>query len=212
MKKRQLILVGDVIKSSKKFRPKEWESFEHSIEAVNIKFKSSLPIPITIYSGDSFGAVCNDVVSAIEIILAIQETQKHQRSRFVLIEDEITYGMDKKNFLTLEGPALWKSEEKLTAIKKKKQLFLADLQNDLLTKTVNTIVNLILSLRNDWGEQEWIIYKNYNADIKQKDLAKELGITQQYVSKIIRQSRLRMIKDAEENLKNIIDGINSCIH
>ena len=152
------------------------------------------------------------MTSATEIILAIQEIQKHQRSRFVLIEDEITYGMEQKNFLTLEGPALWKSEEKLTIIKKKKQLFLADLNNELLTKTVNTIVNFILAVRNDWNEQEWTIYKNYTPEVKQQDLAEDMGITQQYVSKIIGQSKLRLIREAEENLKSIIDGINSNIH
>ncbi len=211
MKAKQLILIGDVIQSSKKFKPEEWEGFQHSIETINQKFASALIIPFTIYSGDSFGAVCNDVASAAEMILNIQEIQIYQKSRFVLIEDEITYGMEQKNFLTLEGPALWKSEEQLSNLKKKKTLFATDLDNPLLSLTVNTIVNLILSVRNDWNEQEWIIYKNYHSDVKQKDLAGELGITQQYVSKIIRQSKLRLIKEAEENLKNIIDGINTNI-
>ena len=212
MKEKQLILIGDVIKSSKKFHPEKWGSFEPSINKINQRFKSFLLIPFTIYSGDSFGAVCKDVASATEIILAIQEVQKYQRSRIVLIEDEITYGIEQKNFLTLEGPALWKSEEKLASIKKKKQLFLADLSNPLLTKTVHTIVNLILAVRSDWSEQAWTIYEKYTPEVKQQDLAEELGITQQYVSKIIRQSRLRLINEAEENLKSIIDGINSNIH
>jgi DNA-directed RNA polymerase specialized sigma subunit len=107
---------------------------------------------------------------------------------------------------------LWKSEEKLNVVKKRKMFFLADLDNNLLSLTVNTIMNLILSVKNDWSEQEWIVYRNYNEEVKQIELAEKLGITQQYVSKIIRQARLRLIKESEENLKLIINGIHSNVY
>lgn len=209
---KKIIIIGDVIKSSKRFHPDKWENFHQSIETINERFASDFKIPFTVYSGDSFGAVCTDISSAAEIILSMQEVQKYYKSRYVLIEDEISYGIDKKSFLTLVGPALWKSEEKLNFIKKRKMLFLADLDNNFLSLTVNTIMNLILSVKNDWNEQEWIVYRSYNEEVKQKDLAGKLGITQQYVSKIIKQSRLRLIKESEENLTHIINGIHSNVY
>lgn len=212
MNKKNIIIIGDVIKSSKKFHPGKWENFHLSIEIINERFQSDLIIPFTIYSGDSFGAVCKDISSAAEIILAMQEVQEYYTSRYVIIKDEISYGIDEKNFLTLVGPALWKSEEKLNSIKKNKKLFIADLENELLSLTLNTILNLILSVRNDWNEQEWEVYRNYNQEVKQKELAKQLGITQQYVSKIIRQARMGLIKESEENLKKIINGIHSHVY
>lgn len=212
MNKKSIIIIGDVIKSSKQFHPGKWENFHLSIEIINEHFQSDLIIPFTIYSGDSFGAVCKDIPSAAEIILAMQEVQKYYTSRYVLIRDEISYGIDEKNFLTLVGPALWKSEEKLNFIKKNKKLFIADLENELLSLTLNTILNLILSVRNDWNEQEWVVYRNFNQEVKQKELAKQLGITQQYVSKIIRQTRMGLIKESEANLKIIINGIHSHVY
>ena len=209
---KKIIIIGDVIKSSNRFHPDKWENFHQSIETINERFASDFKIPFTVYSGDSFGAVCTDISSAAEIILSMQEVQKYYKSRYVLIEDEISYGIDKKSFLTLVGPALWKSEEKLNFIKKRKMLFLADLDNNFLSLTVNTIMNLILSVKNDWNEQEWIVYRSYNEEVKQKDLAGKLGITQQYVSKIIKQSRLRLIKESEENLTHIINGIHSNVY
>jgi hypothetical protein len=209
---KKIIIIGDVIKSSKRFHPDKWENFHQSIEIINERFASDFTIPFTVYSGDSFGAVCTDISSAAGIILSMQEVQKYYKSRYVLIEDEISYGIDKKSFLTLVGPALWKSEEKLNFIKKRKMLFIADLDNNFLSLTVNTIMNLILSVKNDWNEQEWIVYRSYNEEVKQKDLAGKLGITQQYVSKIIKQSRLRLIKESEENLTHIINGIHSNVY
>lgn len=212
MNKKDIIIIGDVIKSSKRFHTDKWENFHQSIESINKIYQKELIIPFSVYSGDSFGAVCTDISSATEIILFMQKIQKYYKSRFVLIEDEISYGIDKKSFLTLVGPALWKSEEKLDSIKKSKMIFVADLQNKLLTITVNTIMNLILSVKNDWSEQEWEVYRNYNQEIKQKELAGKMGITQQYVSKIIKQARLHLIKESEENLKRIIDGIHGNVY
>lgn len=209
MNKKSIIIIGDVIKSSKRFHPDKWENFHQSVETINKIYQEELTIPFTVYSGDSFGAVCTNISSAAEIILSMQEIQKYYKSRYVLIEDEISYGVEKKSFLTLVGPALWKSEEKLKSIKKNKMFFVAGLQNKLLTITINTIMNLILTVKNDWNEQEWEVYRNYNQGVKQKDLAEKLGISQQYVSKIIRQTRLRLVKESEENLKLIINGIHS---
>ncbi|WP_372950011.1 SatD family protein [Mariniphaga sp.] len=212
MKKKNIIIIGDVIKSSKRFHPDKWENFHQSVETINKRFAPELIIPFTVYSGDSFGAVCSDISSAAEIILSMQEIQKYYKSRYVLIEDEISYGVEKKSFLTLVGPALWKSEDNLNNIKKSKMFFVSDLQNKLLTITVNTIMNLILSVKNDWNEQEWEVYRNYNEEVKQKELAEKLGITQQYVSKLIKQARLHLIKESEENLKIIINGIHRKVY
>jgi len=212
MKDVEIIIVGDIVNSRKKFNPKEWNYFHQSIEQINEKFSSSVKIPLTIYSGDSFGGICNDINSAIKIVLAIQEYQRFHKSKIVLIEDEISYGIDKKNFLTLEGPALWKSKNKLEILKKNPSFFLADLQNELKTVTINTILNLILSIRNDWNEIEWEVYKLVGLEIKQKKLAGKLNVSQQYISKIMKTSKLKLVKEAEINLTSIIDGINTNIY
>jgi hypothetical protein len=96
--KKNIIIIGDVIKSGKRFHPDKWENFHQSVETINKRFAPDLIIPFTVYSGDSFGAVCTDIPAAAEIILSMQEVQKYYKSRHVLIEDEISYGIDKKVF------------------------------------------------------------------------------------------------------------------
>lgn len=212
MKSIELVIIGDVIKSRKKFNPDKWDYFHHLINEINEKFSSSIKIPLTIYSGDSFGGTCNSIDAATKIVLAIQEYQKYQKTKIVLIEDEISYGLDKNNFLTLEGPALWKSQNLLDKLKKRQSFFLAELQNELKTNTINTILNLILSIRDDWSEIEWEIYRNEGLEMKQKVLANKLGVTQQYISKITKKSKLKLVKEAETNLKLILNGIDNNIH
>jgi len=212
MGRKKVVLIGDVIQSRKGFNPEQWENFHQSLRVINENFKNSLKIPLTVYSGDSFGAVCRDIETGCNIVLAIQEKQRLYSSRMVLIEDEINYGLDKKSFLTLEGPALWKSVNLLRKLKTKPNYFLSSLEDELMTRTTNTILNLILSIRSEWNTIEWQVYQNVNKDIKQNELAKELDVSQQYISKIIRHSRVMLVKQSEENLKFILNGINNYIH
>ncbi|WP_162417608.1 SatD family protein [Cyclobacterium roseum] len=212
MKHTEVVLIGDVIKSRKQFKPEEWNDFHQLIKKINEEFHSSIKIPITVYSGDSFGGICDSVESAIEIVFAIQERHNYHQSRLVLIEDEVSFGLETKNFLNLEGPALWKSQGLLDNLKKSTSFFLADLQNDLKTIAVNTILNLILSIRNDWSEIEWAVYRHLGLDIKQKDLAEKLGVSQQYVSKISNKSKLKLVREAEKNLIQLLHGIDTTVH
>ncbi|WP_215223167.1 SatD family protein [Echinicola shivajiensis] len=207
MKNRELVLIGDVIKSRKKFDPEEWRYFHDTTEQINEKFKLYFKIPLTIYSGDSFGGVCMDIGSAVKIILAIQEYQRHQKSRTVLIEDEIAFGMNEKNFLSLEGPALWRGQEQIELLKKRTALFSADLKDHLMTATINTILNLILAIRDEWKAIEWEIYRHRETDLTQKDLAEKTGVSQQYISKLTKSSKLELVLEAEKNLNTILDGI-----
>lgn len=212
MKRTEIVLIGDVIKSRKRFNPEEWDYFHQLIKKINDEFHSSIKIPITIYSGDSFGGICNNVESAINIVLAIQENHKYHKSRVVLIEDEISFGLETKKFLNLEGPALWKSQGLLDNLKKSASFFLSDLQNELKTITVNTILNLILSIRNDWSEIEWAVYKHQGLAVTQKDLAEKLGVSQQYISKILNASKIKLVREAQNNLTQILHGIDTTIH
>lgn len=208
----ELLIVGNVIKSRERFNPKEWDYFHQSIEQINKQFRSSLKIPLIVYSGDSFGGTCDNLNTAIKIVMAIQEYQKYQKSRMVIIEDQVTFGLEKNNFLALEGPALWKSQNNLEKLRKTPSFFLADLQDKIKTAAVNTILNLVLAIRNDWNEIEWEVYKSIGRGIKQKELAVQLGVSQQYISKIMNRSKLKAVKQAEDNLELIINGINSRVY
>lgn len=202
-----LVIIGDVIQSRKKFEPEDWEYFHESIERLNKTFQPSLKIPFSIYSGDSFGAVCKDLESSLRIVLAIQEFQRHQNSRIILIEDRITFGMEKKSFLSLEGPALWRSEEKLEQLKEKKLIFLADLKDPFITKVINITIGLIVAIRAGWNDTEWQIYKKNPKGIRQQEIANDLGISQQYVSKVIQSSNINLVNTSENELLALVKDI-----
>lgn len=197
----KIVLIGDVVKSRIEFNPLQWEKFHESIEKVNEQHGNQMDIPLTVYSGDSFGCICATIEGAVKIILSLQEEQgKHHQSRIVLVEDEIFFGSDKNSFLTLEGPALWKSQKMLEDLKKRDQLFSSSLKKESQTITLNSILGLILLIKKDWKSQVWKIYSASKGNITQSELARSLDVSQQNVSKLMKKFNIKTIQEFEHML------------
>jgi hypothetical protein len=200
---RQIIIVGDIINSRKNFNPDEWESFHEMIQMINTQYEQHIKTTFTVYAGDSFGGMVDDIYSGVKIILSIQEFLRPLHARIVMVEDIVSFGLKDNNFLLLEGPALWKSQSLLEELKKNSYTFLANLQDETKTATINTIINLILSIKNDWTDIEWKVYRLTQSIDTQKEIALKLNISPQYVSKIY--NKLRLIIEIEQNLSTIFD-------
>ncbi len=209
MKNKHLVLIGDVIQSRKKFNPGQWQHFHNAISTLNQDMQEALHVPLVIYSGDSFGGIAKDPSSALKLLLLIQEQLKPIKARMVLVEDEVSFGLENRNFLELEGPALWKSSEKMQELKDTGGYFMAELQNNALSLSVNAALNLIIAIKYDWDELEWSIYQQYPHQKNQQEIAQQRGVSQQYISKLIRQSKFHLVKNAEKDLIQLTHGASA---
>jgi predicted XRE-type DNA-binding protein len=199
------VIVGDIIKSRKNFKPEKWDLFSQAIDKVNERYREEMEIPFSIYSGDSFGAVIYKLKSAFKIILGIQEQLQDFKTRMVLVEGEISYGLESKSFFKLEGPALWNTDKELKKIKRGDQNFTSSLKDEQMNLIINTVVNLMLAMRSDWSELQWKVSHYVREGLTQEEIAQQLNITQQYVSKIKRNSQCKLLHKAEKNILDLLD-------
>ena len=208
----EIVLIGDVVKSRNSFDSALWDEFHTTINSLNIAFKNSIKIPFTIYSGDSFGATFIDIASAIKVTLALSETAIQYEFRIVINEGEVNYGLESNNFLVLEGPALWQSGKQMKNLKKSGNYIAVNLKNETLSLVISTILNFILTIKYNWSIKQKLIYQGFKKNKKQKDIAKQYKLSQQYISKIIKQSKFKLIIESEKNLNEILNGINQLIY
>ena len=200
----EIVVIADIIQSRKKFDPKEWQSFHDGIKWLNEIFVSNLKSPITVYSGDSFGTVSKDLYSAVSLVLKLPEFILKYNSRIVLIEDVIDFGLAEINIVNLEGPAVWKSQEYLEKIKNKELFFGMLLQNESNMTIIENWVNIILVLKQNWSPIQRVTYRLYANSLSQKDIAKTLGKSQQYISKIIKKNNFQIVLSNEKALMNLV--------
>ncbi len=201
----EVVLIGDIIKSRKKFDSDKWKEFHSGIKLLNKKYVPAFKIPLTVYSGDSFGAVVNDILAGIEIILNFPMAMDDYKARIVLIHGDVQFGMELKNMTNLEGPALWKSTEKIKELKTSDLYFGLEMDSKKFEKILQSNINLLLSHKYSWSSLQKAVYTEYCKDQTQKQIAKKLNTTQQYISQIIRKENFRIVKDAEESIYGLIN-------
>lgn len=193
---KSILIYADIVGSEKLLseHAERWKNVLHpALQRLNADYQSHLLMPFETVAGDSFGSVINDLPTAAHIVLSIQESLQPVEARIVLIKDTIRHGLDGQHFNELHGEALWKASEAVEQLKKSKTLFTAQMDNEALTLSLNTIVNLILAIRQKWSPTTWAIYQHYQQGETQKTIAESIGVSQQYISKSLNEQHIRLI-------------------
>ena len=120
----EYILMADIIKSRLKKAGAISEKFSELVSGINVRYADRLKSPLTITLGDEFQGVCQDLKTAAQIILEMEEELAVSEHKFKLryiinygpidteINPEIAYGM--------LGEGLATAREGLAELKKAK--------------------------------------------------------------------------------------------
>ncbi len=201
-----LVINGDIVSSRKNFNPDVWQKFNENIEALNQENPECFRVPFSIYAGDGFGCVPRDLGSAIRLVLSLQEKLQDLEFRLILNEGIIEFGLEKGLFPELQGPALWENNQLLSALKKNGMRFNCVLKSIENQKTLNSALRLNLAYRANWSSNQWLLYRGIKSGWKQKEIAAELEVSQQYISKLMQQMQLDSLIAAEQNLLSLFEN------
>jgi len=200
----QIVLTGDIIASRQSYEDEDWKSIKSVIDDINERYSYHLLVPMMIYAGDSVGAVINNLENAYEIGIELYEALLPVTLRFNIVEGEIEYGMESRNFGLLQGEALWTSNKLLRELEKTYKTFSMDTGNERLDETVSHMTNMIHNVKSSWSEGQLRIAQSYRHLKKQSDVARELDMSQQYVSKALKASSYHLVHENETYIKAIL--------
>lgn len=207
-KETHIVLTGDIIASRQSYEDATWKNIQHVIDDINNRYSYYLPIPMMIYAGDSVGAVINGLGYAYDIGIELYEALLPVTIRFNIVQGEIEYGMDSGNFGVLQGNALWKSNKLLKELHKNHKTFALSTGNKNLDNTVNHMTNLIHNMKSSWSEGQLTIAQSYRRLKNQTDVAQEMDMSQQYVSKALKASSYHLVNESESYIKTILTEWN----
>lgn len=200
----EFVLVADVIDSRKKFSKKRWNNLSLKIDELNSTYADGLKTNLMIYSGDSIGCVCKNISTMLQLLFELSECHLLFPMRFLFVEDEVLFGMDKRKFTELEGPALWKIEEGFKEMKKSQLYFLSFLQDKPKDSFIlNQTLHLILTLKYSRTETQQKVSDYYRRGNNQQEISKEIGVTQQYISKELKKANYLTISKSQQALLSL---------
>ncbi len=208
MKMNEVLIYADIIDSEGVIRNniKPWEEIlQPALMQLNQQYQSCFIIPFEIVAGDAFGAVVDNLNNAISIILSIQAILSPIGVRIALVDKTIQYGIETKHFNQLQGSALWIANDSINKLKKNKMLFSACLVDERLSEILESLINLIFSIRRRWNEKTWAVSDLLQQGKTQQEIAIQLGTSQQNISRISAKNDLYLIKECEQKIFKVFE-------
>jgi predicted DNA-binding protein YlxM (UPF0122 family) len=206
MKQKLYVLLGDVISSRRiSDREKFQKKFGETCKEINSIYTGDIYADFKILKGiDEIGCVLSTMSNSYEIINILLEHLYPHLMRFVLVFDYIDTALETMDVAKMDGPAFHKASDLMHALKKSKLMFDMSVSDKVVDTAIAGQINLILLLKKSWSAKQHQIVKEYEKTKNQYEVAKNLGITQQAVSKTINRSMWKEIKSIEENLNYIL--------
>lgn len=210
MPKKLYVMSGDVV-SSRRIKNKELfqKRLEKICDYVNRDYSANLYAEFKILKGiDEIEGVLLNISKMYEIISLILEQLYPYSMRFAFVFDSIDTAIETRDASRMDGPAFHKVSDILKNLKESKLIFAMSTGNDITDSLISGQINSILLLKKKWSANQYLIARKYKETNNQYEVAKELGITQQAVSKALTRSMWKEIRYIEEGLNKVLESID----
>jgi hypothetical protein len=125
--------------------------------------------------------------------------------RFALVNYSLDNESEAQHFSKLSNPSISLVYETLDFVNEKDIWFASDLGDELIDLSLTNQINLLILLKKKWKKETRILCQVYKEKQNQKEAAKAVGISQQAVSKILKQINFKPILVLENNLKAFLE-------
>jgi len=181
---KNFVVINADIKASRKLRDLEryeWQLFlKSAIVQINENYRPAVEADFMITKGDEFQGVLNDLARVNEIMLFFERLVYPLRLRF-----GVGYGLIQKMgsqvAIEMDGPAFHLASSALSTAKKKKVAVYVKTQNTAFDLSMNTIYQLLYSIKNRWHEIAYKRYWKYKELGTFKLVAEQEGVSTQAV-------------------------------
>ena len=214
MEKKITVLIADIVSSRKtKNREKVQKKIERILQAIKEnKTENGLVSNPSIVRGDEFEIAFKDAKSCFKIFREIERKFYPNRLRGGIGIGELTTKI-RENTSEMDGPVFHRSRKALDKAMKSKEepIFLIRCGDKKIEETLDTLLNLLYSVKNDWTkrEREFAEYYLSKKEKTHKEIAKHFGVSRSSVSRTLSRAHIQAIKKAEDLIsKNLsqLDG------
>lgn len=197
------VLLGDVVDSRK---IEDRLGFDKKLQAGlgfgTKMFQNAFALPLQVWKGlDEVAAVLRSPDELYPVLNVIQDSVAPQKFRFVLVEGMIDVMPQNGDVRQADGAAFHQAAEGMQVLKKEGLLFSCKTGQALWDRAYSTQVNLLLLLKEGWTERQRSIYNAYLQSGRQEEVAAELQVTQQTVSKTLQAIKAAQVQKLEAALQ-----------
>lgn len=198
----QYVVLGDVAASREiSDRGVFRDRLEALCDHVNETYAGSIEAAFTPLKGiDEVGATLRTVEDLYSITRTITAEIRPEVMRLAVVGGRIDVGENQSDVRSMDGPAFHRADELLRTMDSTGYRFEFEADDELFDTLLSGQVNLLLAHRDDLTERQREIVATYERRETQREVAAELGITQQAVSSALDAAGWPMIGLIEDRL------------
>ena len=205
-----MVLLGDIIGSKKLSDKAEvLDKLQKLLNNINSEFAGTIVSRFVITRGDELQGMLKPGAVVYRILNIIAEEMYPVKIRFGIGYGGLsTVQSIRKKDLNIDGPAFDKAcgaIEIAHDIRGYAVIFKSELLAREREEEINFMLRLLAVIRNLWSDRFFQIVRHLRAGEKQVDIARQLGITQPYISDIIKQSCWQEVRVLEEKAVAILE-------
>ncbi|MCC3864028.1 SatD family protein [Terrisporobacter petrolearius] len=173
---------------------------------MSLQSENLISTDVSISRGDEIQVFCSDIINIIEVIRQLRYYFRPLKIRIgVGIGGINTEKSD--NSWNMDGEAFFKAREALDKVKiqdKKRMTYICS-PNEQFDIISNSIYMLMDSIINEWSDSKWESVNAYEVYENYEKAGNSIGKSRQSISNNCKTAHFEKIKQAEEDLKRVID-------
>jgi hypothetical protein len=205
MKQKLYLLKGEPTSVIPKNKIKEFKlHLEKICYLLNRRYEKHIHTQLYVNENCQIICLLNNISRSYDLVDTILKGSNPHTFHFVLIHDYINTST-LPNLNTITGPAMNKASQTLNRMSKEDNNFEMSVEREETDLAISGLITSILLLKNGLTPKKRRIISEYVKTGKQSIAAEKLGMTQQGISKALKKSNWREIRDGEEKLRRSLE-------
>ena len=204
MKKNALkwVLLSDVVGSRKIKDRKIFEKrLAETLQQVQQQHAQVFEMPIQVWKGlDETAAMLKQPEQLYKVMDSIDEGIAPFQMRFVLVKAAVDVLPQDGDISKADGDAFHLAAARMLLLKKWGLKFSCQTGNETFDLAWQGQINMLWLIKRGWTDRQRCVYRLYNETGVQEDVAKQLNISQQNVSKTLKSIAAAQVHTLEETL------------
>jgi hypothetical protein len=202
----QYVVLGDVAASRKITERRAFrDRLADLCDRVNEAYTESIGAAFTPLKGiDEIGGTLESVEDLYGITKTITAEVRPEVMRLAVVGERIDVRANEGEVSSMDGPAFHRADELLETMDSKGYRFEFEADDERFDALLSGQVNLLLARRESLTDRQREVVATYERQGTQRDVAEELGITQQAVSSALRAAGWPMVGEVEDNLSRAL--------
>lgn len=204
MNKDYIIIMADILDSSKADQALLMHDFTEIVSEINLSLKSSFLSPLTITLGDEFQGVISSLGQAILVMQHLEEAiinhQKSFKLRYVIVEGSIDTPINKEIAYGMMGEGLSRARRMIEDLKKSESRFHFELRDMPKSASLTSLYIALQSIIDTWNPRR--DYALVSSFLKSPDY-KEVAIAMNKVRSLMWKRNRSLKLDAYHALQKV---------